>query len=197
MRLLVTTGEKWGASNLTKDQGDASRNHIMFGTISAFFWKHLGGIAPAAAGWTKVRIAPQFGELCEVVETAIVPSVGSGASRVLSTAEATLSTVAGDVHTHWELQDRDVPNANPTAVLTVTVPAGAVDGAEVVMPCVGREAVITEALSGSVVWQAGSFVALAEEEEEEERVVLSGERAEHGSVLLRVPSGEYRFVRAG
>ncbi len=54
--------EKWGASNLTKDQGDGSRNHIMYGTISAFFWKHLGGIAPAAAGWARIRIAPQFGE---------------------------------------------------------------------------------------------------------------------------------------
>jgi hypothetical protein len=41
----------------------------MFGSISAFFWKYLAGIQPRAAGWSEVRVAPSFGELCEVSKT--------------------------------------------------------------------------------------------------------------------------------
>jgi hypothetical protein len=211
----------------------------MFGTISAFFWKHLGGtarprantcrsarssailpspaictrillpslslavemrrcrpwpgIAPAAAGWARLRIAPQFGELCDGTATATAPPAGTG--RPTRAVEAALSTVAGGVRTRWELQEADGAGATPTAVLSVTVPAGAAGGADVVLPCVGRAAVVTEARSGAVIWRADGFVAA--EEGEGERAVLSGERVEHGGVSFRVASGEHRFVRVG
>lgn len=183
----TTLWEKWGASNLTTDQGDASRNHIMFGTISAFFWKHLAGITPAAAGWTKLRIAPKFGEVCDDLATAPLPG---WRSRVLSHVEATLATVAGDVVTHWELADEvsvDEVSVVPTAVLRVSVPHGAVGGAEVVMPCVGK-ATIVELHSGVVIWEDDAFVA--------QSVALAAERVEHGGVAIHVASGDYHFVRS-
>ena len=186
----TTLWEKWGASNLTDDQGDSSRNHVMYGAISAFFWKHLGGITPASAGWTKVRVAPSFGELCEEVETSILPA---GGEPVLDTVDATLGTVAGDVHVHWELQDAPAGDVAATAVLRVSVPVGAEDGAEVVVPCVGRNTVITEALSGRVVWRDGGRPA----EEQLGGRLLSARRSEHGGASLFVTSGDYRFVRSG
>eukprot|EP01043_Picozoa_sp_COSAG02_P080968 COSAG02_NODE_19518_length_878_cov_1.083440_2_plen_130_part_01 len=121
----TTLWEKWGASNLTTDQGDSSRNHIMYGTISAFFWKHLAGIAPAAAGWTKLRIEPKFGEVCDGSGTAPRPD---WRNRVLSSVEGTLDTVAGQVSTRWELAGIDDASISATAVLRVTVPAGAMRG---------------------------------------------------------------------
>ena len=42
----TTLWENWAADHLDKDQADASRNHIMFGTISAFLWKHIAGLTP-------------------------------------------------------------------------------------------------------------------------------------------------------
>lgn len=181
----TTLWEKWGASNLTTDQGDSSRNHIMFGTISAFFWKHLAGIAPAAAGWTRLRIEPKFGEVC--ADSGTVPLPG-WRSRVLSSAEGTLATVVGEVSTHWELRETDDASIATTAVLRVTVPAGAVGGAEVVIPCVGKATVITELHSGAVVWKDDAFVAAS--------VATTAKRFEHGGVVIYVASGEYHFVRS-
>jgi alpha-L-rhamnosidase len=181
----TTLWEKWGASNLTTDQGDSSRNHIMFGSISAFFWKHLAGIAPAAAGWTKLRIEPKFGEVCD---HPAAPRPDSR-SRVLSSVEGTLDTVAGQVSTSWELAEIDDSSVSATAILRVTVPDGAVGGAEVVLPCVGNATVITELRSGTVVWEHDTFIAAS--------VALAGERFEHGGVVVHVASGEYHFVRSG
>ena len=156
----------------------------MFGTISAFFWKHLAGITPAAAGWTKLRIAPKFGEVCDDLGSAPLPG---WRSRVLSRVEATLATVAGDVVTRWELADE--VSVVPTAVLRVSVPHGAVGGAEVVMPCAGKGSTIVELHSGVVIWEDDAFVA--------QSVALAAERVEHGGVAIHVASGDYHFVRSG
>lgn len=43
----TTIWENWAASDLTNDQDDSSRNHVMFGSISAFFWKYLNHTAPS------------------------------------------------------------------------------------------------------------------------------------------------------
>ena len=186
----TTLWEKWGADNLTKDQGDASRNHVMFGAISAWFWKHLAGITPAAAGWRAVRIAPSFGELCDEVETDTVPPAGE---RVLSSVDATLATAAGEVRSRWELRDGPGGPSSArkaaTAVLEVSVPHGAEGGAVVVVPCVGHGTVITEARSGRVVWQHGGF------EPSSSDAILDGQRAEFGGVALRVAAGQFRFLR--
>ena len=40
--------------------GQTSRNHIMFGDISAWMYRYLGGIAPAAPGWKAISFKPNF-----------------------------------------------------------------------------------------------------------------------------------------
>ena len=67
------------------------------------------------------------------------------------------------------------------------------DGAEVVVPCVGRNTVITEALSGRDVWSDGGRPA----GEQLAGRLLSARRSEHGGASLFVTSGDYRFVRSG
>eukprot|EP01048_Picozoa_sp_COSAG05_P020959 COSAG05_NODE_3714_length_1887_cov_1.201902_1_plen_168_part_10 len=142
--------EKWGASNLTKDQGDSSRNHVMFGSISAWFWKYLAGITPKASGWRALRVAPSFGELCGgAVETDVTP-----ANTQLDTVAATLATVTGVVHTAWQLE-----LATGVATLNVSVPVAA----DVVLPCVSDDSEIIELISGAVVFGERPFSVLSSE----------------------------------
>lgn len=50
-----------GATTLWEQwNGDDSRNHIMFGDISAWFYKALGGIRNTGHGWRKFAIHPSF-----------------------------------------------------------------------------------------------------------------------------------------
>jgi alpha-L-rhamnosidase len=56
----TTLWEQFGASTLAGDQGDSSRNHIMFGTISAWYWKYLLGVTPLSPGFGRVSIAPHI-----------------------------------------------------------------------------------------------------------------------------------------
>jgi alpha-L-rhamnosidase len=49
-----------GATTLWEQwSGGASRNHIMFGDVSAWFIKYLGGIGPGAPGFRQIVIRPQ------------------------------------------------------------------------------------------------------------------------------------------
>lgn len=108
---------------------------------------------------------------------------------MLSSASGTLATVAGEVSTDWELAETDDASVAAAAVLRVTVPAGVVGGAEVVIPCVGKATTVTELRSGTVAWKDDAFVAAS--------VALAGERVECGGVAIHVASGEYHFVRSG
>jgi predicted phage tail protein len=137
---------------------------------------------------------------------------GLAPSPVLTTVEGRLHTVAGEVRTKWELlllppeadqedskRTEEEGRSLPQAALEVSVPVGATDGATVVFPCVGKAAVITEAITGQVVWQNGGFVVAAASlpaapQEEAAAaagagVIVSGVRVEHGGVALRVESG--------
>ena len=137
---------------------------------------------------------------------------GLAPSPVLTTVEGRLHTVAGEVRTKWELlllppeadqedskRTEEEGRSLPQAALEVSVPVGATDGATVVFPCVGKAAVITEAITGQVVWQNGGFVVAAASlpaapQEEAAAAagagaIVSGVRVEHGGVALRVQSG--------
>ena len=112
--------EKWEADQLTHDQQDASRNHIMFGSISTFFWEYFAGIIPTTPGWKTIRVAPTFGERCE--GTAVFQP------RPNDSLGASLATLAGVVEVVW-LWQPDMASIN------VTLPQGTT-GATVVVPCV-------------------------------------------------------------
>ena len=89
-----------GATTLWEQwNGSESRNHIMFGDISAWFYKALAGINPdpGAAGFKHVLVEPNV--------------VGD-----LTAAKATYDSVRGRVASDWKI-------ANGRFHLTVTIPA--------------------------------------------------------------------------
>ena len=106
-----------------------SQNHIMLGSVDAWFYRVLAGLSPARPGWTKVRVRPHpLGDLTFV--------------------EARLETVAGPVSSSWKRGDG-------TFALEIGIPAGAT--AEVHVPLPGPGARVLE--SGKTVWRAGHEVA--------------------------------------
>ncbi|MCK7480621.1 MAG: hypothetical protein M0C28_27885 [Candidatus Moduliflexus flocculans] len=76
-----------------------SQNHIMLGSVDAWFYRVLAGLSPALPGWKKVRIRPHvLGDLTFV--------------------EASLETVAGRIGSAWK-------RAGDVFSLEVRVPVGA------------------------------------------------------------------------
>lgn len=77
--------------------GTASRNHIMFGDISAWFYRALAGIRPDAPGFKRIRIQPQI--------------VGD-----LTWARGSYESIHGRIVSDWK-------RANGSLTLNVTIPA--------------------------------------------------------------------------
>lgn len=110
-----------------------SQNHIMLGSIDAWFYRVLAGLSPLAPGWKSVRVRPHLlGDLTAV--------------------EARLETVAGAVGASWRKTGQEL-------VLEVDIPVGA--AGEVHVPLLGPGARIME--SGRVVWRAGRAAEAAPE----------------------------------
>ncbi len=93
--------------------GTDSRNHIMFGDISAWFYRALAGIRPDAPGFKRIRIQPRV--------------VGD-----LTWARATYDSVHGRIGSDWKLADGRFE-------LAVTVPVNTT--ATVYVPAPGESAV--------------------------------------------------------
>lgn len=76
----TTIWERWehGTTNAMN-----SHNHPMYGTISTWFYKHLGGISPLAPAFEEIRIAPKL-------------------PTDLAHASAVLHTVRGKVTSNWK-----------------------------------------------------------------------------------------------
>ncbi|HEX5434658.1 MAG TPA: family 78 glycoside hydrolase catalytic domain, partial [Candidatus Angelobacter sp.] len=109
-----------------------SHDHIMFGSVGAWFYQALAGIDQNAdsAGYRHIRIDPQMVE-------------------DLRWASATVRTVRGPVSSSW--------TRTPSSVaLNVTIPAGS-DG-QIRIPVSIRFTSETVTESGRVVWQDGHFV---------------------------------------
>jgi alpha-L-rhamnosidase len=105
-----------------------SQNHIMLGSIDAWFYRVLAGLSPLLPGWKAVRIRPHvLGDLAFV--------------------EAALDTVAGKVSASWRKTDEAFS-------LEVAVPVGSTG--EVHVPLLWPGSRVTE--SGKVLWRAGHAV---------------------------------------
>lgn len=105
----TTMWERWNS-----DQGDVgmnSHNHYAFGAIGDFLFRRIAGIAPATAGFGKVRIAPIM-------------------SPILGNGGATYQSVRGTIRTDWTAKDGQFR-------LDVELPGG-IEG-EVILPG-GRKA---------------------------------------------------------
>jgi alpha-L-rhamnosidase len=99
-----------------------SQNHIMLGSVDAWFYKALAGLMPLEPGWRKFRVKPHV--------------VGS-----LTSAEASVTTVRGPVRSAWTRDDASFS-------LEVLVPVGAT--ARIHVPLLWPDGPVIE--SGKVVW---------------------------------------------
>lgn len=105
-----------------------SQNHIMFGSIDAWFYRVLAGLSPLRPGWQAVRVRPRvLGDLTYV--------------------EAAVDTVSGRISSAWR-KDEDAFS------LEVALPVGA--AGEVHVPLLWPGARILE--SGKIIWRAGHLV---------------------------------------
>jgi alpha-L-rhamnosidase len=108
-----------------------SQNHIMLGSIDAWFYRVIAGLSPGLPGWKSVRIRPHI--------------LGD-----LAFAEAKLETVAGKVRSAWD-------KAEDSFSMEVSIPVGA--AGEVHVPLLWHGAHIFE--SGKLLWRAGHAVESA------------------------------------
>ncbi len=63
-----TLWETWG--------GESSRNHIMFGDVSAWMMQYLGGIRPALPGFEKIHVSPIFPNALDAVSVSHISAHG-------------------------------------------------------------------------------------------------------------------------
>ena len=134
-----------GATTLWEQwNGTESRNHIMFGDISAWFYKALAGINPDPA-------APAFKHFV------IKPNVVGG----LTSAEASYDSVRGRIVSDWEVEHGrfkltvKVPaNATATVWVPTSDPSSVLEGGRPAMKAEGVMDFRVEA--GRAVFEVGS-----------------------------------------
>jgi len=119
----TTLWERW--ESLTGG-GMNSHNHIMLGSIDAWFYRTIAGLSPLEAGWKKICIKPHI--------------VGD-----LSHATATLQTLQGRIHASWE-------KSGAMLKMVVSIPVGSC--AEIYVPVSGSGTVVRE--GGTDIWSNGT-----------------------------------------
>ena len=102
-----------------------SHNHIMLGSIDAWFYRIISGLVCLAPGWKRFRIKPH-------------------AFPGLTFATARLHTMTGEIHVSWERSERAFQ-------LFAQVPVGA--KAEIHLPLLWDKSVLYE--SGLAIWENG------------------------------------------
>jgi len=124
----TTLWERW---EYLTGEGMNSHNHIMLGSIDAWFYKALAGINidPDAPGFERIIIKPHI--------------VGD-----LKYVSASINTIRGTVSSSWRLEGNSL-------ILEVSIPVNS--RGEIHVPDLGLEnPVVTE--SGKVVWRKGVYV---------------------------------------
>lgn len=100
----TTVWERW---EVLRGLGMNSHNHLMLGTVDAWFYRTIAGIIPVEAGWKTIRIAPHlFGGMTH--------------------ASASVDTVNGRVSSVWQRVDGELK-------LEVEIPVGST--AVIYIPC--------------------------------------------------------------
>ncbi len=143
----TTIWERW---EYLTGSGMNSHNHIMFGSVDAWFYKVLAGINvdPAGPGFRRIIIKPYI--------------VGD-----LKYVSASIKTIRGTVSSSW-VRDKD------SLVLNVTLPVNT--QAKVSLPRMGLESVIIKE-SGKIIWKDSSYIegvsGISEGGEEDEYVIFN------------------------
>jgi alpha-L-rhamnosidase len=148
---------------LEKWEGNDSHNHQMFGAVGEYFYQYLAGIRPPTS---------HTGTTDGYKHVHLQPCLPDG----LQTAQATLHTMSGTIHSGWEKQ------ADGNYLYEVSVPANTT--ASFMLPVSNaRQVTVTE--SGKVVWEKGAFVS---------GVSGVSKLAEEGTnIRVSLKSGNYRF----
>jgi len=175
------------ARNPAGHQGVPSWNHVMFGSISEWFFKHLAGIQQAAGGrgWDKITLRPQVW----------IPALNDSICGNLSEARGSVATSRGVIEAAWtcgvaaQAPDQTphyVVNSTAAFTYAVQVPVGST--AVVHLPMMTSSCAsgnVSE--SGTVMWEDGKFVAGA-------AVGVSSALCEGGDLVMAVGSGSYAFA---
>lgn len=125
----TTLWERWESLS---GGGMNSHNHIMLGSIDAWFYRTIAGLSPREAGWKMVCIKPYL--------------MGD-----LTHASATVQTVRGRIHASWE-------KADDILRMSVSLPVGSCG--QIYVPVPGPTATIKE--TDTVIWNRGESVEGAE-----------------------------------
>lgn len=109
----TTLWERW---EKLEGGGMNSHNHVMFGSIDAWFWKYLIGVSPLSAGWKKFKIKPYpVGDL-----------------RYISSS---LKTVRGKIELSWERSENSFE-------VNLSIPTGC--KAELHLPIFWKDFLVSE-----------------------------------------------------
>lgn len=84
--------EEWNSD--IEDAIMASRNHLMFSSVGAWFYQRLGGIMPLTPGYATVSIFPLYVN-----------------DKQLTFMSTSLNTLYGWIRVSWSVSNRTVPNA--------------------------------------------------------------------------------------
>ncbi|NLJ49886.1 MAG: alpha-L-rhamnosidase, partial [Candidatus Atribacteria bacterium] len=142
----TTLWERWES---LAEEGMNSQNHIMLGTIDAWFYKYLIGmrIDPRFPGWRKILIKPY-------------PVKG------LYFASASLNTLRGLISSAWRKDVRSF-------FLEASIPVNS--QAEIQLPKMGLKNIVVEE-GGDHIWQKGILVSQKEgihcASEKEDRIII-------------------------
>ena len=127
--------------------GMNSHNHIMLGSVDAWFYKTVAGVKCLAQGWKKILIKPPL-------------------FRNLDSASASLRTVRGDLRVSWR-------NKGDRFELDCGIPVGS--EAEIHIPLLWKDCALAE--SGRVIWRNGRRFGyqarLSSQKMEDRRIVLN------------------------
>lgn len=129
----TTLWELWDAP--VKGPSMNSRNHIMFGSVSSWFFKYLAGIQPVEAGYKQIAIQP------------------SGQST-LEHASAKVGTPHGDILSSWKMN-----RATASYIHHLSIPLGTNATFLVPFEVFDKKKVVTITEGGSTVWTEGRFLA--------------------------------------
>lgn len=180
----TTLWERW---EKLAGMGMNSHNHIMFGSVDAWFYRSLGGILPLEPGWTKVRVAPK------------TPGKLTHASVAQETLRGRISVSWS--RSPWLRGDGAVRHASETPErgefrLSVSIPDGVAANIELPYADFGRE--LRE--GGTLVWAGGvvhGALGTASDSAAAESAACEGCASiiKRGEILaIEAGSGDYEFA---
>lgn len=209
----TTLWEQWDAAmHAVEDYEDASRNHVMFGSVSSWFWRVLAGISPTKPGFEAVRVAPLTGVSCSYIaklyEVASSPgssagTVGpndrSGFDGLLRWVSGRMRTVRGFVSAAWRFDGATIGNQSEdggmrSSAMHVNVSVPITASGTVALPCAADRTV-------SVLGATTQGDATQTQLWPRDKTAASGDgignvavHADGSTVEVEVSSGTYTFV---